>query len=108
MSKKKATTRNALRILGRPNGDDPEERAEFEQELLSARIAQAICKMRKAAGMTQQQLADAIKTTQSAISRLEDADTDGPSLGTLQRIAIALNARAVLEINPEGQNLVKI
>ena len=107
MSKKK--TRNALEMIERKVGDDPEQRAEFEREMLAARISQLAYSMRKAAEMTQQELADAIGTTQSVISRLEDADNDhAPSLKTVQRIAIALDTRAVLEINPTGARLVEI
>jgi len=49
--------------------------------------------MRNAAGLSQQQLAELIGTTQSVISRLEDADYEGRSLSLLERIATALNQK---------------
>ena len=50
---------------------------------LNAQVAQIIYDVRKQAGLTQQQLADAIGTTQSVVARLEDADYEGHSLSML-------------------------
>jgi transcriptional regulator with XRE-family HTH domain len=49
--------------------------------------------VRNRAKLTQAQLAELIGTTQSVISRLEDADYEGHSLSMLQRIATALHTR---------------
>ena len=57
------------------------------------RVAQLIYDARTAAGLTQQQLADAVGTTQSVISQLEDADYQGHSLTMLRRIAKALHRK---------------
>ena len=59
----------------------------------SRRYRQFLGRLRAAraqAGLTQEQLADLIGTTQSAISRLEDSDYAGHSLGVLQRVGEAL------------------
>ena len=42
---------------------------------------------RTEAGLSQKELAEMIGTTQSVISRLEDADYEGHSLSMLSRIA---------------------
>ena len=55
--------------------------------------------MRKKAGLSQQQLAELVGTTQSVISRLEDSDYDGHSLTMLDRIARALGKKLTLTIS---------
>ena len=56
--------------------------------------------MAKTSGMTQQQLAAAIGTTQSVISQLENADYEGHSLAMLRRIADALHMKLRVELVP--------
>jgi len=58
---------------------------------VNAEAAQIIYDLREEAELTQKELADLIGTTQSVISRLEDADYDGHSLSMLIRIATAFN-----------------
>jgi transcriptional regulator with XRE-family HTH domain len=53
------------------------------------RLASAVYDARIGAGLTQEQLANRIGTSQSVIARLEDADYDGHSLKILNRIADA-------------------
>ncbi|ODS53513.1 MAG: hypothetical protein ABS36_12795 [Acidobacteria bacterium SCN 69-37] len=91
---KKDKTRDAVRILhGRYVKDDPERKAALQEERVNAEVARLIHEMRNAAGLSQQQLAELIGTTQSVISRLEDADYEGRSLSVLERIATALNQK---------------
>ncbi len=52
-----------------------------------------IYELRQRANLSQKQLAKLIGTTQSVISRLEDADYEGHSLTMLHRIASALHLR---------------
>ena len=72
---------------------DPEREAEYEEEVLNAEIARKIYQLRTKAGLTQQELADRAGISESAISRLEDADYEGHSLIMLKRIASALDKR---------------
>ena len=73
MAKKK--TAKAVKILhDHYIRDDPKRKTSLEEERLSAQVARTIYQMRVEAGLTQKQLADLIGTTQSVISRLEDAD----------------------------------
>ncbi|MBI3605330.1 MAG: helix-turn-helix transcriptional regulator [Nitrospirae bacterium] len=79
---------------------DPELRELYEEEKINFQAALAIRSAREAAGLTQDQLAKKIGTTQSVISRLEDADYEGHSLKMLERIAEALNQRVIIHLEP--------
>jgi ribosome-binding protein aMBF1 (putative translation factor) len=91
---KKAKHQDAVGILhNRYVKDDPERKASLEQERMNAEVARLIYDKRTSAGISQQKLAELIGTTQSVISRLEDADYEGRSLSVLERIAHALNQK---------------
>lgn len=89
-------TKNAIEILKRRVEKKPALKKIYEEEKLNFQIACLIRKSRESAGLTQAQLADLIGTKQSVISRLEDADYDGHSIGMLQKIAKALHKTLVL------------
>lgn len=92
--KKERHTTNAVDILHRRYiSDDADRRASLQDERVNAEVARMIHELRKEAGMKQKELAELIGTTQSVISRLENADYDGHSLSMLSRIAKALNRR---------------
>jgi DNA-binding XRE family transcriptional regulator len=93
MSNKKRRTSDAVDILLRMAGDDPELRQMIQEESLNAWIACRIYELRTAADITQQQLAELAGTTQPVIARLEDANYEGHSLSMLVRIARALGKR---------------
>ena len=98
MPRKKPTS-NAITILHRRYvGDDPRRQASLQAERFSAEIASLIHRRRTEAGLSQAQLARMIGTTQSVISRLEDADYRGHSLRMLARIAAALNQRLTVSM----------
>jgi transcriptional regulator with XRE-family HTH domain len=109
MMTKKDKTQDAVRILhGRYVKDDPERKAALQEERVNAEVARLIYEMRTAAGLSQQQLAELIETTQSVISRLEDADYEGRSLSMLERIATALNQKLTVVMTarePEEQEV---
>ena len=93
MAKKEKTT-DAVSILhGRYVKDDAARKAAVQAERVNAEVARLIYDLRGDAGLSQQALADLIGTTQSVISRLEDADYDGHSLTMLTRIAEALKQK---------------
>ena len=54
-------------------------------------LAMMVREMREATGLSQKQLAERVRTTQSVIARLEDAEYAGQSLRMLERIAAACN-----------------
>lgn len=102
---KKGTT-NATEILrNRYVKDDPKRKASIEAERVNAEVARLIYTKRTEAGLTQEQLAELVGTTQSVISRLEDSDYDGHSLSMLNRIAEALQNKLTVVMtakNPEA------
>lgn len=79
---------------------DPKREEEYEDEVLNAQIARKIFELRTKAGLTQQELADRVGTSKSAICRLEDADYEGHSLSMLKRIAEALDKRVEIRFLP--------
>jgi ribosome-binding protein aMBF1 (putative translation factor) len=101
LAKKK--TDKAVKVLqDRYIGDDVKRKASLEEERLNAQVARTIYQMRTNAGLTQKQLADLIKTTQSVISRLEDADYAGHSLSMVSRIAEALERKVKVQLVGKG------
>jgi predicted transcriptional regulator len=86
-------TSDALVIMDRLTGNSPEMAKLLEQERANLDIAQKIYELRTKARLSQAELARKVGTTQSVISRLEDADYDGHSLAMLRRIASALEKR---------------
>ena len=91
---KKKTTTDALKIIDQMFYDgQPERQAELEQAIAEDAVARKIYALRTKAGLTQKQLAKKVGTTDSVISRLEDADYEGHSMAMLTRIAAALDKR---------------
>jgi ribosome-binding protein aMBF1 (putative translation factor) len=86
-------TRDAIKLLDQLIEDDPSAQQQAAEAELNARVAQLIYEQRNRTKLTQAQLAELVGTTQSVISRLEDADYEGHSLSMLQRIATALHTR---------------
>jgi transcriptional regulator with XRE-family HTH domain len=68
--------------------NNPEYRAEYELLAPEFELAQALIETRTSAGLTQEELADRMKTTQSAIARMESGKCF-PSTNTLRRFARA-------------------
>lgn len=86
-------TRNFADVIQKELAINAELAAAVEEESFNAEIAQQVYDLRKAAGLTQKQLAEYVGTQQSVICRIEDSDYDGHSLGLLQRIADTLGKR---------------
>jgi len=85
---------------------DAKRLASLESEREKAAIAAQIYDLRNKAGLTQKQLADLVGTTQSVISRLEDADYRGHTLSLLERIATALHCRVEVQLLPDKAGYV--
>jgi len=101
MKRKQRTTSDGLAILDRRHFQGrPARLRALAEATLNAQIAQEIYALRTKAGLTQKQLAELVKTTDSVISRLEDADYAGHSLKMLQRISAALNCRLEIHFVP--------
>jgi ribosome-binding protein aMBF1 (putative translation factor) len=96
-----SNTDDALKIIRRSIGDDPELEDMVRDSSINAQVSMIIYDTRKQAGLTQSQLAEAIGTTQSVIARLEDAEYEGHSLSMLTRIASALNQKLEIKMSPK-------
>lgn len=70
---------------------DPRWKTAYAEADIEVKMAVQIAKARERAHLTQGQLAKAIGTTQSVISRIERADQN-LTLGTLSKIADALHS----------------
>lgn len=81
--------------------EDPELAAAYEQENLEREISRQILRLRQMRGWTQLQLADALNTKQSAVARLESG-SHRPSLATLDKICLVLDARLEVRLTPAG------
>lgn len=79
---------------------EPKREKEYLQEVVNAEIARKIYQLRTKAGLTQQDLANRVGTSKSAICRLEDAGYEGHSLSMLKRIAEALDKRVEIRFLP--------
>ena len=79
-------------------GENVARQVSLEVERVNAEVARTIYELRKKSGLTQKELAQMVGTTQSVISRLEDADYEGHSLSMLNRIAMALNRRLSVQM----------
>jgi predicted transcriptional regulator len=91
MAEKKFHSKASQFLYNRYIAGDPKREGEYEEEVINAEIARKIYTLRTKAGFTQQELAERVGTSKSAICRLEDADYDGHSLSMLKRIAEALD-----------------
>lgn len=101
MARKRKPATDAVEILDRRYFEGrPERLAELHEERANAEVARKMYRLRKSAGLTQQQLARLVGTTPSVISRLEDADYEGHSLSMLRRVAAALNKRVEIRFVP--------
>jgi ribosome-binding protein aMBF1 (putative translation factor) len=93
-------TSDAVAILHQMAGQSPRRRRLVQEARVNAHVAQLIYAARIKAGLSQGELAEKLDTKQSVISRLEDADYNGHSLGMLQRIAGALGRRVEIRFLP--------
>ncbi|MEM7653956.1 MAG: helix-turn-helix transcriptional regulator [Pseudomonadota bacterium] len=84
---------------------DPEYMAEIAALEDEFALADQFIKARGAAGLTQQELADRMKTSQSYIARLEGG-RETPSTRTLNRFAEATGHRVVINFEPIGARRV--
>jgi len=105
MAKKSKKTTDAVKILhNRYIKGNPEAEKMLQQARQQSEIAAKIYKLRQQAKLSQKQLGELIGTTQSVISRLEDADYTGHSLEMLRRIATALHCKLQVRIVPENKH----
>ena len=76
---------------------DPEFKAYYQEERQALKLAMKIAELRNQKGLTQQELARLMGTSQQAISRIESGDYEGFTLKTLEKIAEATGMRVEIE-----------
>ncbi len=72
---------------------DKEFKRYYEEEGRRLAIGYKIAKLRHRLGLTQQELARKIHTSQTAVARLETGDYAGYSLRTLEKVALVTGTR---------------
>jgi DNA-binding XRE family transcriptional regulator len=93
-------TSDALALVEQLTGKSRDMADLVEREQDNLDIARKIYELRIKARLSQDELARKVGTTQSVISRLEDADYDGHSLAMLRRIAAAIGKRVEIRFLP--------
>jgi ribosome-binding protein aMBF1 (putative translation factor) len=88
-----------LRKLHEKWSEDPAYRQAYDELEEEFALAAAIAEARGRAGLTQEQVAQRMHTTQSNIARLEAGRTT-PSTRTLERFAEAVGARLKISFEP--------
>ncbi len=98
-------TKNAVKILHERYIDKNKQRIEsIQKERENLSIAEVIYNLRIDNNLSQKQLAEMIGTTQSVISRLEDADYNGHSLAMLRNIALVFHKKLQIQFIPDKAN----
>ena len=76
---------------------DPEFTVHYQEERQALQLSLKIAKLRVKKGLSQQELAKLMGTSQQAISRIESGDYEGFTLKTLEKIANATGTRVKIE-----------
>lgn len=80
---------------------DPAFRAEYDALAEEFALPEAMIAARKGRKMTQEQVAERMRTTQSAVARLEAGDVDA-KVSTLRAYAQATGTELVIEFRPKA------
>ena len=76
---------------------DPEFKTHYQEERQALKLAIKIAKLRDQKGLSQQELAKLMGTSQQAISRIESGEYEGFTLKTLEKIAEGTGMRVKIE-----------
>ena len=96
------TKRPTFRAFKAEALSDPEVRAEYDALEDDYQLKRRMIAMRKAAGLTQEQMAEKLGTKKSAISRLESVGGDNsPRLATIEDYARVLGYAVKVDFEPE-------
>ena len=81
--------------------ENPEIRAEYEALSSAYALRRKLIALRKAAGLTQEELAKRLHTSKSNISRLENVNSPiSPTLTTIEAYAEAVGYRVEINFRP--------
>jgi len=76
---------------------DPEFKAHYQEERQALKLAMKIAMLREKKGLSQQQMAKLMGTSQQAVSRIESGEYEGFTLKTLEKIAEATGTKVKIE-----------
>ena len=76
---------------------DPEFKKHYQEERQALKLAMKIAELRNQKGLSHQELAKLMGTSQQAISRIESGEYEGFTLKTLEKIAEATGMRVKIE-----------
>ena len=94
-------TRPSLANFKKKVLNDPEVRAEYDALSPACDLRRKLIALRKAAGLTQEELAERLHTSKSAISRLENVNSSvSPTLTTIEAYAEAVGYRVEINFLP--------
>ena len=91
MKRDKKRITDAVEIIERHYGNHPEWDKLVAEEVLKANVGQLVHDLRVESGLSQTRLARIVGTSQSVISRVENADYEGSALEILARVCFALH-----------------
>jgi DNA-binding XRE family transcriptional regulator len=94
MKKEKVRT---FRSRLREDLKDPEFKSHYQEERQALMLAMKIAKLREKKGLSQQQMAKLMGTSQQAVSRIESGEYEGFTLKTLEKIAEATGTKVKIE-----------
>lgn len=103
--RKRRPRANALKIMDARYGQDPGWKKGAQEEHRKLAIGYLIRECREASGITQKELARRAGTSQSAISRIEDARYEGLRIETLLKIAEALDLPLAITLGKRSARL---
>jgi transcriptional regulator with XRE-family HTH domain len=83
--------------------EDPEFRKEYDALAAEFDVAEMLVSIRKQGQLTQEQMAERLHTTQSAVARLESGRQD-PKLSMLRAYADAAGVDLVIAFRPKQDN----
>ncbi len=84
-------------------GENPEYQRAYDELEVEFELARTLIDARVAAGLTQAQVAERMKTSQAAIARMEGGKVK-PSAGSLERYAKAIGSRLHISFEPLNPN----
>ena len=76
---------------------DPEFKRHYDEEKQALNLAMKIAALREQKGLSQQQLAKLMGTSQQAISRIESGEYEGFTLKTLEKVAEATGMKVKID-----------
>ncbi len=94
---KSKKTSDAVELMNKWYGGDKEWEQMLVEERLRVQVGQIVHDLRTEGGLSQKALAELAGTSQSIISRVENADYEGSALEMLYRVCSALHRRISVE-----------